>query len=266
MRTCAISLAVLTVLTMTGCGGSRLPSNSGVSGAYEFVVTSNITGGTTLVEANLIANGAQSSATGPSQVQILTLENKNWYVNGICPGKTPGQNSVTASVTGSNVALTFDQGGNPLPGQGVLSGTTITGNYSVTGSSCPDLTGEVSLGIPPGSDSGGFVGNQVPPLAGTFSGPLNLPDGTDNVALTLAEGADNALTVNAVVTGAADNGTYTLIGSAVGNVMFVSGSVNGQSLSLFGYFDRAGTYTGMINSILIFNSNTQAKLGLLIHQ
>ncbi len=261
MKVFAIALALLVVL-MASCGGnSTLPPSSGVSGAYEFVVTSNVSGGVTLVEANLAAKGNQSTATGPSQVQILTLEKKNWYVNGVCAGKTPGKNSVAAGVSGGNVALTFNEGGNAFPGQGVLTGAEITGNYSVTDSNCPDLVG---LSFPPGSDSGGFVGNQVPALAGTFSGSLNLPDGTDDVALTLSEGPNNALTVNAQVTGVADNGMFTLKGSAVGNIMFVYGSVNGQSLSLFGYFDRAGTFTGMTNSMLVFDYSSQATLGLLI--
>ena len=72
--------------------------------------------------------------------------------------------------------------------------------------------------------------------------------------------------VTAVVTGPVDNGAFPLTGSAVGNVMFVSGTINGQPLSLFGYVDRAGAYTGMANSVLVFDYNTQAKLGLLIKQ
>jgi hypothetical protein len=265
MRMRTVSLALLLVLA-TGCSGhSGTPtSSSEVAGAYEFVVTSNVTGGTTLVEANMAANGNQSSATGPSQVQVLTVEKKNWYVNGACPGATPGQNSVAASISGSDLALIFNEGGNLLPTQGVLTGTTITGNYSVTGSNCPDLTG--SIGIAPGTDYGGFVGNLVPDLAGTFSGYLTLNDGTDNVALTLTQGTNYALTVVAELTGPVNNGTFTLTGSAVGNVMFVSGSVNGQTLSLFGYFDRTGAFTGMTNSILVFDYVTLADIGLLVNQ
>lgn len=265
MKVCTIPLGVLLVLT-TACGGgnSTSTSPSTVSGAYEFVVTSDVTGGVTLVEANLAASGNQSSASGPSQVQILTLENKNWYVNGVCPGATPGQNSLAANVSGSNVALTFNEGGNALPGQGVLTGATITGDYSITGSQCPDLVGGIEY--PPGYDFGGFVGNLVPEVAGTFSGSLNLPEGTDNAAFTLSEGTDNTLTISAQLNGPADNGTYTLTGSAVGNVMFVSGLVNGQAVTFLGYYDRVGAFTGMSNSILVFDYDTLTKVGLLIEQ
>jgi hypothetical protein len=228
------------------------------------VVTSNVTGGVTLIGANFTSNGTQSTANGPSQVQILTLEHKNWYVNGVCAGATPGQNSVAASLSGNAIALAFNQGGNTLPGQGVLTGTTVAGNYSVTGSKCPDLLG--SLYVPPGSDFGGFVGNRVPALAGTFSGSLNLPTGADNAALTLTEDTNQALTVSAALSGPVDNGTFAFTGSAVGNIMFVSGSINGQALSWFGYFDRTGAYTGIPNSILVFDYNTFAQIGLLIGQ
>ena len=259
-----ILLAVLSILTLSCGGGTRVTPNASVSGAYEFVVTSNVTGGVTLVEANLAANGNRSGATGTNQVQVLTFEQKIWYVNGICPGNTPGQNSVASSTSGNNISLTFNEGGNAFSGQGVLSGSTINANYSISNSSCPDLTG--LTGYPPGTDSGGIVGNQVPKLTGTYSGPLTLPDGTDNAALTLSENPDFSLAVSAELTGPVDNGTFTFSGAAVGNIVFVSGSVNGQTLSLFGYYDRTGTYTKMPNSLLVFNYATGATAGLLLGQ
>jgi hypothetical protein len=259
------TLLALVLAFTTACGGkNRLISSTGVSGPYELVVTSSVTGDVTLVEANFKAQGSQSSANGPDQVQILTLEKKTWYLNGVCHGATPGENSVSTEVSDNNVALTVNEGGSAFTGQGVLTGLTITGNYAITGSTCPALIGEI--GYPPGTDSGGVVGNQVPELAGTFVGTMVLPNGTDNAALTLNEATGHALAVSAKLTGPVDNGTFSFTGSAVGNVMFVSGSVNGQNLSLFGYYDRAGTFTGMPNSILVFNYSTLATAGLLIQQ
>lgn len=238
--------------------------SANVSGAYEFVVTSNVTGGVTLVEANLSASGNTSGATGASQVQVLTFEQKIWYVNGICPGNAPGQNSVASNTSRNDIALLFNEGGHSFSGQGVLNGATINANYSINGSSCPDLTG--LTGFPPGTDSGGIIGNQVPKLAGTYSGTLNLPDGTDDAALTLSENPDLSLAVSAALTGPVDNGTFAFSGAAVGNVVFVSGSVNGQTVNLFGYYDRAGTYTKMPNSLLVFNYATGSTVGLLLGQ
>jgi hypothetical protein len=262
MRVRSILVVMMLVLAMACSGRNTLRPS--VSGAYEFVVTSNVTHGVTLVEANLGTGGSQISASGPNQVQILTFEKKIWYLNGVCPGATPGQNSIAATISGNDVALTFNEGGNALPTQGTVTGTTIQGSYSITGSTCPDLQGVI--GFPPGFDQGGFIANQVPALAGTFSGTLNLPEGTDNAALTLTENPDGSLTVSAALTGLVDNGTFTLTGSAVGNVMFVSGPVNGSTLSLFGYFDRAGVYTKMPNSLLVFDYDTQVSAGLLLGQ
>jgi hypothetical protein len=266
MRKFAVWLAALLFSTM-GCGGGGNSSTptSGVSGAYEFVVTSNVTGGTTLVEANLVANGNQSNAAGPSQAQVLTRENKIWYLNGVCAGEMPGQNTVAASLAGNNqIAVTFDQGGNSLTGQGTLTGTTISGNYSVSNSKCPDLVGIV--GSPAGFDSGGFTGNPVPNLAGTFSGVLNLSNGVENAAITLMENSDRTLNVPVTLTGTADNGTFPFSGSAVGSTLFISGSVDGTVLSWLGYVDYTGRFTGTPNSVLIFDYDTLAIAGLLLKQ
>ena len=263
MRMRTVLLALLLAFTMA-CSGSNKLINPPVSGAYEFAVTSNVTGAVTLVEANLAANGNQSSGSGPSQVQILTLQKKIWYVNGVCASATAGQNSLSADVSGNNVALTFNEGGYQFPGQGVLMGASITGNYTVTGSSCPDLMG--NTGFPSGYDAGGFVGSPVPALSGTFSGTLTLPNGVENAALTLTENADYSLTVSTQLTGPVYNESLTLTGTAVGNIMFVSGSLDAHPLSLVGYLDRPGAYTGMPNSLLVFDYATLTDTGLLLAQ
>jgi len=158
-------------------------------------------------------------------------------------------------VSGGNMAITFNEGGNIYTGQGTVDGSTISGTYSGTNSNC--------------SDAGTFTGTQVPSLSGTFSGTLSLPSGSDQVTATLTEGSDNSLTVQTTLTGA-DNGTFTFSGSAIANVMFVSGSINGNPLSLFGYFDSNGTYTGTANSIQVFDDTAAdgvyANYGLLVKQ
>jgi len=216
-------------------------SGSGISGAYEFVATSSSTGDVTLIEADISANGSQSSASGPSQVQTATYNNGTWYVNGVCSSPSPGQNSVSAAVSGSSITITFNEGGNTFTGKGTLTGTSISGTYSGSNSNC--------------SDSGTFTGSVVPNLAGTFSGNLNFPGGSDNVVATLTEGSNYSLMVQATLSGT-DNGTFTFSGSAVGNVMFVSGSINGSAFSLFGYFDSTGRFTGTASSIAVFDYNT----------
>jgi len=154
-------------------------------------------------------------------------------------------------VSGSSISLTFNEGGNVFTGQGTLSGNTISGTYSGTNSDC--------------SDSGTFTAAQVPNLSGAFSGTLTFPDGEDQVTATLTEGSNYSLTIQTTLTGA-DNGTFTFSGSAVANVAFVSGSINGSPFSLFGYFDSSGTYTGTPNSIAVFDYGTLDYEGLLVKQ
>jgi hypothetical protein len=114
-------------------------------------------------------------------VQTATHLNGLWYVNGDCSSSSPGQNSITGTVSGTSITLTFDEGGNTFTGQGTVSGTTVSGTYSGTNPNC--------------SDSGTFTGTQVPNLAGTFSGTLNFPSGPDQVTATLTETTNNSLTV-----------------------------------------------------------------------
>jgi hypothetical protein len=262
MRTCFLALLMA---FMVGCSGkSLLTSNNNVSGAYDIIVTSNVTGAVTLVEANLSANGNQSTATGPTQVQILTLEKKIWYVNGSCPGKTPGQNGVTTKPTGENLAVTFDEGGHAFGGQAVFTGNTINGSYAISGSNCPDLVGVIGI-YPPGYDQGGFVGNPGATLTGTFAGPLTLPSGTDNATFSLSEGKDQALTITAKLMGA-DNGTFKLTGKAIGNSIFVNGTIDTQNVTLLGYYDRQGTFSTYPGSLLLFNYVTQSEVGVLLQQ
>jgi hypothetical protein len=249
-----VALALFT----TGCGGGSsgsssggggTPSGSGISGAYEFVATSGSTGDVTLIEADISANGNQSSASGPNQVQTATYHSGTWYVNGICSSQSPGQNSISATVSGSSIALTFNEGGNTFTGQGTLTGTSISGSYSGNNANC--------------SDSGTFTGTVVSNLAGIFAGNLSFPGGSDYVVATLTEGSNYSLTVQTTLTGT-DNGNFIFSGSAVGNVMFVSGSINGGAFSLFGYFDNTGRFTGTANSIAVFDYNTLAYDGLLV--
>lgn len=260
-KQCAVSI-VLIPLLLVGCGGGSSNNNSsnssggqGIAGAWEFQAKSSTDGSTTLIEADISASGSQSSASGASQIQTATNSGGTWYVNGACPSTSPGQNSMTGTVNGNSVSLTFNEGGNTFTGQGTLSGNSVSGTYSGTNANC--------------SDSGTFTGTTVPNLAGTFSGVLSFPGGADNVTATLAENNNYGLTVQTTLSGA-DNGSFTFSGSAVANVMFVSGTVNGNAFSLFGYFDNSGEFNGTPNSISVFDdtpvNGVYAYYGLLTKQ
>jgi hypothetical protein len=236
-------------------GGSISSPSQGISGAWGFVAKSNqASGSTTLIETNLSATQAQSSASGPNAVQTATSYNGTWYVDGSCTSASPGQDSVISTVSGNNISLTFNEGGNIFTGTGTVTGSTITRTYTGSNTKC--------------TDSGTFTaaGFQSP---GHFFGHLGFPLGADQVTATLTEGSNNSLTVQMALSGT-DNGNFTFTGSAVANVMFVSGSVNGNAFSLFGYYDSAGTYTGTPNSIAVYDDNSvggvYAYYGLLVKQ
>jgi hypothetical protein len=256
---CASLLFSLALATACGSGDSSASSGSGststpasaISGSWEFVARSSVDGSTTLIETNLTATGSEITASGPSQVQTATYFDGTWYVNGACPSPTPGQNTVSGTASGSSISMTFNEGGNIFTGQGTVTGTAISGSYSGTSAQC--------------SDSGTFSGAVVPALAGTYVGTLTFPTGVDSVVATFTEGSGYSLTVQTALTGA-DNGSFTFSGSAVANVAFVSGTLDGSTFSLFGYFDSAGTYTGVPNSIAVFDYDTLLYEGLLSKQ
>src|ERR1051326_1865791 len=198
---CQIWVVLIVTLLLTGCGGGSSSSNNnsggsngsqGLSGAYEFSAVSSVTSGqTTLIEANVSASGADTSASGPSQVQTATYVGGLWYVNGGCAQTSPGQNTISGTTSGSNITLTFNEGGNVYTGQGTINGSTVTGTYT-GGGGC--------------SDSGTFTGTTVAPLSGTFSGTLAFPTGSDNVTATLTETGTNSLSIQTELSGT-DNGT-----------------------------------------------------------
>ena len=111
---------VVVLISMVACGGNTNDGNDsggsnapqGLSGAWEFVATSNTDGSTTLIEADLIANGTQTTASGANAVQTATYLNNVWYVNGACQSSSPGSNSVSGTVSGNSISLIFNEGGN----------------------------------------------------------------------------------------------------------------------------------------------------------
>lgn len=261
----ALRASLLSLVTLTAaCGGGKNSSSNGnsgssttttspvlISGSWEFVAKSSSDGSTSLIETNLSDVGGQVSAGGPDQVQTATYFDNTWYVNGACVSSSPGQNTVSGTISGNILSVIFNEGGNTFTGQGTISGATVSGSYSGSSSGC--------------ADSGTFTGAQVPNLSGTFSGNLDFPTGADAVVATLSEGGNYSLTVQAALSGA-DNGIFTFSGSAVANVAFVSGTVDGNAFSLFGYLDATGAYTGTPNSIAVFDYATLEYEGLLVKQ
>jgi hypothetical protein len=85
------------------------------------------------------------------------------------------------------------------------------------------------------------------------------------VWIKLTEQPDYSLKVEAELSGT-DNGTFELKGTAVANVLFVQGNLAGSPVSVFGYYDAQGRYTGVRNSIAVFDYENLGYEGLLTQQ
>jgi hypothetical protein len=255
MNKIACALIFLTATTMISCGGggdpAASPESRSLSGSWEFVAQSASDGSTTLIESNLNSSGTAISASGPNQVQTATYQNSAWWIDGSCPSQSPGQNSVSGSMTEDSVTVTFNEGGNIFTGSGSMNSGSIAGTWSGGGRHCPD--------------SGTFTATAVPKLSGTYAGMLAFSGGADTVRVSLTEQSDYSLKVEAELSGT-DNGTFQLTGTAVANVLFVKGNLAGSPVSVFGYYDAQGRYTGVRNSIAVFDYTNLGYEGLLTQQ
>jgi len=261
-------LIIAVAATLVGCGtrggsgsGSATntpnPPQNDFAGAWEFVMTSSVYpaggGNATVVEAIVTQNGSALSASG-QQVQVIGLISGATYpasfaINGNCLQPTPGTNSMSGAVSSQNgkptaVSLAFNEGGVKYAASAIVSSDgTIVGTY-VGGSG------------PCANDAGVLVGYGVPALSGTFVGVLSVP-ANDAVTANLVEAKNYSLTVNGIP-------NVSLTGTVVANAAFASGTIDGASLSLYTFFDPAGTFTGLTGPTLsVFDAKTYAFYGVL---
>jgi hypothetical protein len=254
-------LIVGLLLFLTGCGSSDTTTTPTtpippVGGAWEITAKSGPqVGYSTLIEANL----QQTAATGTTETATITATGDDqlvligqhpsggFYFGGLCPGATVEDISGTLS-TSNSLLLTLTEGGAvyTLTGTANNSGQSMLGTYAFTSGSC--------------RDSGTFSGVQVPALAGTYGGVLNLTNGnSDNATATLTEGDPSSFTVNLILTGD-DNTTITLTGFVVGNLFSVQGTLNGQAVSYYGY------YSVIQKAVYMLDATTDAQIGTLFAQ
>ncbi|MGA9039771.1 MAG: hypothetical protein WB421_04490 [Terriglobales bacterium] len=224
------------LLFLTGCGGSSLSTTTTttpvpqIAGAWEITATSEQQPGySTLIESNLqeaTASGTGTiTATGADQLVLIGQHPAGGlFFGGLCPGATTENLTGTLS-TYDDLSLTLTEGAAiyTLAGTVNTSGKSMTGTYTFSSGSCPD--------------SGTFAGIQVSALAGTYTGTLNFTNGNqDSATAILTEGVPSSFTVALTLTGA-DNTTVTLTGFVVGNVFSVQGTLDGQAVSYYGYYD-----------------------------
>jgi hypothetical protein len=140
---------------------------------------------------------------------------------------------VSGSISGNSVTLTWNtsttfQG--TLNPNGSISGTTNNNGATNTFTAQP-----VSSLVPNGTYSGTFSEG--------FSG---------NIVLTTNSEANYQLAGTMTVDG---NGPYSLTGQLLGNILLLSGTVEGTPASFQMYYDATGSITGVASSITVFTNS-----------
>jgi hypothetical protein len=267
-------VAVLLLLTLCiGCN-SVSPSSQQTptpqtpfQGSWEFVAVSTVNpppaSSVRLVEVSLTQTGNQVNST-----QVAAAYYDSTWTPQVQPCGLDGcVTSITGTANGSSLSFsgTLINCGGTAPcsfqAQGTLNGSTITGTWTASG-------------ISAGPDAGTFTATLVTPkLSGAYTGTLQVctvpvPNGcsalgSDNASVVFNQGNSGSINLTATLSGT-DNGAFPLSGSLVGNVMLVSGTISGQSVSLLGYYDQTGQYTGAKNSIEVFDlAAGSMSMGLL---
>jgi hypothetical protein len=247
-----VGLLLVLLALLPGCGGGSSSSSSTtttatipqIAGSWEIKMQSvEQPGYSTLIETNMQQSSGTLSASGGNQI-ILIGEHPSGglYFGGNC--SPVGTNTFTGTVSSSDaVTITLTENATVYPLTGTVTGTgkTMTGTYKFQSGIC--------------HDSGSFVGQQVAQISGTYSGTLNLPNASDTASAVMAEvpgGFTETLTLAGV-----DNETDTLTGFVVGSVFSVQGTVEGQSVSYYGYYDSNE------NAVFMVDATSGNLLGIL---
>jgi len=251
-RPLAMKLAFIlfTLLLCAGCGGTKStqtppppPNGTLASGLWQFNQDQGTCGASqlncgTLLDFNLSKNGTQISTVGSTSCVNYGVNQPPYsspsdleFVGGANGEFSCG--SVSGSISGNSVALTWGQFvtfQGTLNQDGSISGTTSNNGVTNTFTAKP-----VSILVPNGTYSGTFSEG--------FSG---------NIVLTTNSEANYQLAGTMTVDG---NGPYSLTGQLLGNILLLSGTVEGTPASFQMYYDATGSITGVANSITVFTNS-----------
>lgn len=248
------ALASLCLVFVSCAGRSSIPPAilPNIAGAWEFQVTSNsntatYTGietalkeGQTIVDGQPQPNG-QVSATGPTQINIVTIDPTNLTVlfGGSCPITGSGTYDFTGSISelGGPFNFTYTENGNLFNVTGSISsdGKSYLGTYTSSSDACVD--------------SGSIVGTAVAKISGVYVGEFVLPDTTYSVTTTLSENSSNVLSASIIATSPSAL-NLTLSGPVTGNSFTLQGTYQGQTVTYAGYYglqvpNGSSTVTGI---------------------
>jgi hypothetical protein len=250
------ALLISLAITVSCAGNSKsitTPPTPNIAGPWEFVAISQTSAGIGVVtgievalsEGQVLENGLNlpdgNIAANSNQISFVSLAPNSLNITefgGPCQS-TPGDSNLTGSVTSSSaVQFTFTENGNIFKVTGTLSGDgkSLNGTYS------PDTSsGTINACT---ADSGGTItGNMVGRITGNFSGQIcalgessSSCQPNDTATATASESSSNILTLNLTLTGV-DNAALTLTGPVTGNSFVLQGTVQGQIVTYYGYYE-----------------------------
>ena len=267
-KTVVLFLVVTSAFIMS-CGGNRssipTPLTPNVAGAWEFMAISN-TGAITGIEASIsegqvVVNGMTQPdgkiSANSNQIAFVSLSPNTLNIKefgGACQPVTTAD-GLSGSVTSIDapIQFTFTENGNVFNVSGTLSGdgkSLLNGSYTAqSGNSCTADTGGAISGTMVAKIAGNFLGQMC--ALGDTSSPCQL---RDNATAAAAENSSSNLTLNLTLSGV-DNTSLTLAGPVTGNAFQVQGTVQGQVVTYYGYYE---VINGVPSIYLVNASNSAA--------
>jgi hypothetical protein len=238
---------LLLLVLMLGCGGASTsgssssttppPNGSLASGAWQFNNSQGQSSSEgTLLDFNLSQSGTTISVTGSTSCFDYGVNQPPYSGPGGLEGVTisgaPTCGGVSGSMSGKTVTIIWN------------TNTTFTGTLNANGS----ITGTSNNGI-----TNNFTASPVssPVPNGTYSGTFSEGFPGD-IVLTTSSGTNYQLTGTMTVSG---SGPYSLTGQLLGNILLLSGTVEGQPASFQMYYDATGSLTGTAHSITAFTNS-----------
>ena len=266
-----VALAISSTVMMS-CGGNRFSITASptpnIAGAWEFIAVSQTganTGAVTgmevaISEGQVLVNGltqpnGQISARS-DQIAFVSLSPATLNITefgGACQS-VAGASGLSGSVTSTDapIQFTFTENGNVFKVMGTLSGdgkSLLNGSYTAqSGNSCTADAGGLITGVMVPRISGNFLGQLC--ALGDMSSPCQPQD---NVTAVASENSSNNLTLNLSLTGT-DNASLTLAGPVTGNSFVVQGTVQGQIVTYYGYYEVIND----VPSIYLVNATNSA--------
>jgi len=253
-----IKVALLVwLIALAGSCGSGASNNHGnnnspslTPGPWEISIN-----GSTLIDANLLMcqSGCRTVSTSNPPYLMGAAPGTGQEYQGLSPSNEAQALTLSGTIQGSSIALDFSETNCPcgtwdwhLVGAISADGNGISGTATFNGNSAGATAfSGVALGTNPNSSySGSFALFDV---NGT-----QLGTDTAQLALVLGSAANGYGTSATLMLSGTDSGVYALSGSQDGKTLLLSGTINGQSVSLVGYYDSTGSYTGTPGSLLVF--------------